>query len=65
MAVSKKQAENKKQADDVFTKEQLVKSKRYMSYVDFLNGNLQENKTYTIKQVDELISGFYGKGKSE
>ena len=49
----------------VFTKEQLVKSKKYMNYVDFLNGNLCDNKMYTVEQVDKLISNYYGKGKSE
>lgn len=47
----------------MFSKEQLVKSKRYMLYVDFLNGNLQEGRKYTTEQVDELISKYYGKGK--
>ena len=53
------------QAVNKFTKEQLVKSKRYMQYVDFLSGNLQADKMYTIEQVDKLISNFYGKGKGE
>lgn len=56
---------NKEQAVKLFTKEQLVKSKKYMRFVDFLNGNLQDDKKYTIEQVDKLISNFYGKGKSE
>lgn len=58
-------ARNKEQAAKVFSKEQLVKSKRYTRYVDFLNGNLRDDKTYTIEQVDKLISNYYGKGKSE
>jgi hypothetical protein len=62
MATSKKETT---QAVKVFTKEQLVKSKKYMCHVDFLNGNLQDGKTYTIEQVDKLISKHYGKGKSE
>lgn len=48
----------------VFTKEQLVKSNKYMRFVDFLEGNLQDGKTYTLEQVDKLISNHYGKGKS-
>lgn len=58
----------KKEASQVehsFTKEQLVKSEKYMQYVDFLSGNLQDGEEYTIKQVDKLISSYYGKGKSE
>ena len=56
-------AKNKEQV--VFTKEQLVKSNKYMGFVDFLDGNLQNDKMYTIEQVDKLISNYYGKGKSE
>lgn len=56
-------AKNKEQV--VYTKEQLVKSKKYMRFVDFLHGNLKEGKLYTIEQVDNLISNYYGKGKSE
>lgn len=48
-----------------FTKEQIVKSNKYVCYVDFLNGNLQDEKKYTIEEVEELIEKFYGKGKSE
>lgn len=48
-----------------FTKEQLVHSKRYMRYTDFLQGNLQNGKTYSFEQVDALINKSYGKGKSE
>lgn len=62
MVATKKEV---KQAVNKYTKEQLVKSKKYIRYVDFLNGNLQDAKTYTTEQVDKLISDFYGKGKSE
>ena len=55
----------KKETQAAFTKEQLVKSNRYMRYVDFLNGNLQDGEMYTLKQVDKMISDFYGKGKGE
>ena len=56
-------AKNKEQV--VYTKEQLVKSKKYMRFVDFLHGNLKEGELYTIEQVNNLISNYYGKGKSE
>ena len=59
-------AANKKETTQpVFTKEQIVKSKRYMHYVDFLVGNLRDGKKYTLDQVDNLIHKNYGKGKSE
>lgn len=56
-------AKNKEQV--VYTKEQLVKSKKYMCFVDFLNGNLLDGKTYTKEEVEKLINDNYGKGKSE
>ena len=49
----------------VFTKEQLLKSKRYRDYADYLMGNLDNTKSYTIEQVDKMIERFYGKGKGE
>ena len=60
-------AKSKEQVVDVskYTKEQLVKSNKYMRYVDFLSGNLCDDKTYTLEQVDKLISNHYRKGKSE
>ena len=61
MATSKKETTQA----TLFTKEQLVKSKKYMRYADFLSGNLQNGKTYTFEQVDKLIHKYYGKGKSE
>ena len=56
---------NKEQSVVLFTKEQIVNSKRYMRYVDFLNGNLRDDNMYTLEQVEKLISDYYGKGKSE
>lgn len=65
MATTRNKKTTAKPAEDTFTKEQIVKSKKYASYVDFLNGNLQDDKTYTAEQIDKLITEFYGKGKSE
>lgn len=56
---------NKKQSVNTYTKKQIVDANRYMKYVDFLNGNLQDNKMYTLEQVDKLIEKHYGKGKGE
>lgn len=50
---------------EVFTKAQIVNAKKYMKYVDFLNGVLRDNRMYTLEQVDKMISNYYGKGKSE
>lgn len=53
MATTKKDAR--------FTKGQLVKAKRYFDKVDLLNVLLEEEKNYTIKEVDKLIDGFMKK----
>ena len=58
-------ATSKAVTTNVFTKKQIVESKKYMRYVDFLSGNLQNGKLYTIEQVDKLIAKYYGKGKGE
>ena len=58
-------ATTKKDVASEFTKEQLVDANRYIKYVDFLNGNLRDDRTYTLEEVDKLISDFYGKGKGE
>jgi len=56
----KKIAENI--AEDKFSKKQIVSSKRYRNNVDLLNAVLKDNKTYTLKEVDEIIEKFK-KGK--
>lgn len=48
-----------------FTKEQIISAEKYADYTDFLNGNLQDGKTYTKEEVEKLINNNYGKGKSE
>lgn len=46
----------------VFNKEQIIRSDRYTLNRDILNVLLEENKQYSIKEVDDLISKFM-KGK--
>lgn len=48
--------------EDKFSKKQIVTSKRYRSNVDLLNAVLKDKKTYTLKEVDEIIENFK-KGK--
>ena len=48
-----------------FSKQQILSSKKYAGYVDFLKGNLPEGRTYTIEQIDKIINDNYRKGKSE
>ena len=46
----------------VFTKEQIVKSKRYADKRDLLNAVLDNGKKYTFVEVDNIINN-YKKGK--
>lgn len=43
-----------------FTKAQFLSSLAYSKYRDFLSGNLEDDKTYTTKEIDELIKTVYG-----
>lgn len=59
MKTSKKEIKN---TEDKFSKEQIVKSKRFRNNMDLLNAILKENKQYTLKEVEEIIKNFM-KGK--
>lgn len=59
MKTSKKEIRN---TEDKFSKEQIVKSKRFRNNIDLLNAILKENKQYTLKEVEEIIKNFM-KGK--
>ena len=56
-------AEKKKQLTITFTKEQIVKSSKYEKYRDYLEGNLDVKKQYTISEIDSLISKVMKGGK--
>ena len=56
-------AEKKKQPTITFTKEQIVKSENYEKYRDYLEGNLDAKKQYTIDDIDSLISRVMKGGK--
>lgn len=49
---------NEKKEEAEFTKEQLIKSERYVHRVDLLNALLKDNKTYTLSEVDKKINAF-------
>lgn len=53
--------EKKKGTVSSYSKEQIVHSKKFAKYQDFLAGNLEEDKTYTMEQVEEMIKSFYGR----
>lgn len=54
-------ATKKAKAEPVFFKEDLVKSRRYADKRDILNALLKRGETYTIEQVDKIISDFLSK----
>ena len=56
---------NEKIAVLTFSKEQIVNSKKYECFKDFLNGNLKDGQMYTLEEVDALIKENYKKGIGE
>ncbi len=56
MAKTKKEDDAKEKP--VFTKESLLNSKKYMFQKDLLNILLDEDKEYTLEEVDKKINGF-------
>lgn len=48
--------------DVLFTKEQILASKKYSNRRDVLGAILTDNKGYTLEQVDSLLEKFM-KGK--
>lgn len=51
----------KKAIASLYSKDQIVNSKKFEKYRDFLAGNLEIIKLYTMEQVEELIKSFYGR----
>ncbi len=50
------------EAEDVFTKDSLLKSKRYAHRRDALSFLLKDGDLYTFKQVEAILKDFYAKG---
>ena len=44
-----------------FSKKQFVTSRKYAKVKDFLNGNLEDDKLYTIREVDKILKKLYNK----
>ena len=61
-AVTKKTVTDKSAAAVKYTKEQLLKAKRYSQRKDLINALLEDNRQYTIDEVDAAIENFL-KGK--
>lgn len=49
---------DEKKEEAKFTKEQLIKSARYVHRVDLINALLKDNGTYTLSEVDKKINDF-------
>lgn len=60
--MSKESKENKEVAVSTYSKEQIIESKKFKSRVDVLRVILDENKTYTIADVENELNKFM-KGK--
>lgn len=60
--MSKESKENKQVAVSTYSKEQIIESKKFKSRVDVLKVILDENKTYTIADVENELNKFM-KGK--
>lgn len=44
--------------DAMFTREQVLKSDKYRPYYDVLGIMLEENKQYTIYEIEEAVNYF-------
>lgn len=60
-----KKIESKEADVLLFSKEQIVASKKYSPYKDFLSGNLNNGQMYSEAELDALISKNYKKGIGE
>ena len=45
---------------NTFTKEQIVHSRRFEPWRDYLDGNLDGSREYSIEEVDLIIAEAYG-----
>ncbi|EHL19783.1 hypothetical protein HMPREF9628_01299 [Peptoanaerobacter stomatis] len=56
--LQKEQENIAEDVQDKFTKEQLIKSKKYEDKRDILNVILEDKELYSISKVDEMIEVF-------
>ena len=59
---NKKVESNEKMQEPVYTKEQILDSKKYAHRRDILGVLLHDEKEYTVKEIDSLLEKFM-KGK--
>lgn len=46
----------------MYSKQQIIKSKKFAKYRDLLNAILDDKKQYSVEEIDKMISDFM-KGK--
>lgn len=51
----------KESGTDNFTKEQILKSKKFSERRDILSVLLEDDKSYSLEEAEELIKGFMEK----
>lgn len=51
-------ADKEKKIEDVFSKEQILQSKKYRDRRDLLNVLLTDQESYSFKAVDDIIKKF-------
>lgn len=54
-------AKTNKTLETTYSKEQLVKAKRFIKHIDLLNALLKEGVQYTIADVESIINKFLTK----
>jgi alpha-galactosidase/6-phospho-beta-glucosidase family protein len=65
MATKKKQNEQEQETAEVvtaapaFTKKQILKSRTYARYIDLLNALLNDNKSYSHADIEQIIKNAY------
>lgn len=54
-----KQKESQKKKETLYTKNQIINSQKYKQYKDLLTAILEDNNSYSSKQVDVKIKEFF------
>lgn len=62
MPTKKKEIEESKAEEIEFTKEQILKSKRYRDQRDLINALLEDGNSYSLKDVNSKIDKFMEEG---
>lgn len=52
------ETKTKAAAESKYTKQQILKSKKYLGKQDLINALLKDNSQYTLSQVDKIINDF-------